>query len=132
MLTYEMLTGFTPFYTDGMEQMDLFRAIVKGQFTMPRVIHKDAGSLIKGFLTKDPAKRLGSLAGGEDGVYDHPWFKTIDFADLRSKRTKAPFTPKISDPLDASNFENWSHLADKMKENYPKLTAKDAKLFEAF
>jgi protein kinase A len=131
-LTYEMITGFTPFYFDGMEQMDLFRAIVKGVYEKPRSIHPVAASLIDGFLTKIPAKRLGSLAGGEEGVYNHPWFKSIDFDALRNKKIKAPHVPKIKDPLDASNFEDWSHLEDKTKAGFPKLKPSQEKLFKAF
>jgi serine/threonine protein kinase len=131
-LTYEMITGFTPFYFDGMEQMDLFRAIVKGVYEKPRIIQPLAASIIDGFLTKSPAKRLGSLAGGEEGIYTHAWFADIDFAALRNKYIKAPRVPKIKDPLDASNFEDWSHLEDKTKQNYPKLTPTQAQLFDNF
>ena len=31
-LTFEMLAGYTPFYKEGMDQMELFRAIVKGRY----------------------------------------------------------------------------------------------------
>jgi protein kinase X len=131
-LTYEMITGFTPFYFDGMEQMDLFRAIVKGLYEKPRTIQPLAASIIDGFLTKSPTKRLGSLAGGEEDIYKHPWFEDIDFAALRNKQIKAPLVPKIKDPLDASNFEDWSHLDDKTKQRYPKLTPAQAQLFDKF
>ena len=106
-LIFEMITGDTPFYQSGMEQMDLFRSIAKAKFEMPSTIQKDAADMIRGFLTKDPNKRLGSLAGGEDDIYTHPWFNIIDFVNLRKKSIKAPYKPNIKNPLDASNFENW-------------------------
>jgi protein kinase A len=132
-LIFEMITGDTPFYQSGMEQMDLFRAIVKGKFDIPRNVSKEASSIIRGFLTKDPTQRLGSLAGGEDDVLKHPWFaQTLDIGELRQKKVKPPKVPKIKNPLDASNFEDWSHLDDKTKHQYPRLTTDQEKIFEKF
>lgn len=128
-LIYEMLTGDTPFYREGMEQMDLFRAIVKGRFTPPKSVSAEANSIIKAFLTRDPAQRLGSLAGGEDDIAVHPWFKDVDFDQLQHKDIKPPKIPKVKDPLDASNFEDWSHLDDKSKKKFPRLTAAQKEVF---
>jgi serine/threonine protein kinase len=127
-----MISGETPFYKSGMEQMDLFRAIVKGDFEMPDGVSKDAASLISGLLNKEPTQRLGSLRGGEDDILNHPFFKSIDLTKLRRKEIKAPFVPKVKDPLDSSNFEDWGHLEDKTKHKYPKIAAKDEKIFEEF
>jgi len=124
-----MLTGDTPFYKEGMEQMDLFRAIVKGRFTPPTNVSPEANSMIKAFLNRDPAQRLGSLAGGEDDIALHPWFKDIDFEELQHKNINPPKVPKVKDPLDASNFEDWSHLDDKSKMKFPKLTVAQKEVF---
>jgi len=129
-LIFEMLTGDTPFYKEGMEQMDLFRAIVKGRYQPPANISEEAGSVIKGFLSRDPAQRLGSLAGGEDDIPEHPWFKAIDFQELQLKKITPPKVPKVKDPLDVSNFEDWSHLEDKSKMKFPKLSYAQKKVFE--
>jgi len=75
--------------------MDLFRAIVKGRYTPPTGISEEATSIIKGFLTRDPAQRLGSLAGGEDDVAAHPWFTSIDFEELQAKSLTPPKIPKV-------------------------------------
>jgi serine/threonine protein kinase len=147
-LIYEMLFGDTPFYNDGMQQMDLFRAIVKGKFSIPEcnnekeAVSANVISIIKGFLTKDPAQRLGSLAGGEDDVLQHKWFSSpidiygnndvIDFNILREKKIVAPVVPKIRNPLDASNFEDWRHLDDKTKTRFPKLDSQQEKVFADF
>ena len=127
-----MITGGQPFYVEGMEQMDLFRAIAKGKFTIPRGVSKEASSIIEGFLTRDPSQRLGSLAGGEDDILAHPWLVTVDFEALRKQKFKAPLVPKIKNPFDSSNFDDWSHLKDKTKERYPKISPAEAKIFEEF
>lgn len=131
-MIYEMLTGNQPFYDEGMQQMDLFRAIVKGVFYTPDTISEDAASIVNGFLTRNPSQRLGNLAGREDDVLEHPWFKSIDFDNLRQQEIVAPFVPVIKDPLDSSNFEDWSHLEDKTKASYPRLTREQARIFEKF
>lgn len=144
-MIYEMLFGDTPFYQEGMQQMDLFRTIVKGKYLVPETTSADEPasehvvSIIKGLLTKDPAQRLGSLAGGEDDVLEHTWFSNklgknaaIDFTELRRKTIKAPTIPNIRNPLDSSNFEDWSHLTDKTRTKFPKLTAEQDKVFTGF
>ena len=132
-LIFEMLTGNTPFYQRGMEQTDLFRAIVKCRYTVPSKLSESAPSVIRALLVKNPAQRLGSLAGGESGLTQHPWLATsIDFAALRQKTMKAPKVPTIADPLDASNFEDWSHLEDKTKKKFPKMTKAQLAVFNDF
>jgi hypothetical protein len=131
-LLYEMFEGHTPFYTDGMDQMDLFRAIARGRYSMPKQISSAAKSILEGLLTRDPKFRLGSLAAGEYGIYHHPWFKGLDFEKLRNKEIKAPYVPDIKDPLDSSNFDDWSHLDDKQTTKYPKLDKSHQAMFKKF
>jgi protein kinase A len=131
-LIYELIAGKTPFYEEGMDQLELFKANVRGRYTMPRGISPEGASLIKGLIVKDPTQRLGSLKGGEDDILNHPWFASIDIDKLRSKEIKAPYVPKIKNPLDASNFDDWSHLEDKTKKKYPKLTAEQERTFASF
>jgi serine/threonine protein kinase len=115
-----------------MEQMDLFRSIVKGSYDIPKSLSPVAGSIVKDFLMKNPAKRLGSLAQREDDVYNHAFFSEIDFDELRTKSITPPHKPQIKDPLDTSNFDDWSHLQDKTLAKYPALQAADEKIFEKF
>ena len=135
-MIYEMLVGDTPFYKEGMDQISLYRAIVTADFVRPpteRMMSKDATKIIKAFLVPDPAKRLGALAGRDKDILGHPWFQPeINFAKLRRKEIRAPWVPKIKDPLDVSNFERWDHLEDKTKTKYPKLGAKDQAIFKGF
>jgi serine/threonine protein kinase len=128
-LIFEMLTGETPFYKHGMEQMDLFRAIVKGRFTPPTHATPEAVSIIKALLARDPAQRLGSLAGGEDDILMHPWFKSINFDELELKTIAPPKVPKVKNLLDASNFEDWSRLEDKSKQKFPNITTEQKEIF---
>jgi len=138
-MIFEMLGGDTPFYKDGMDQIALFRSIVKAEFKFPTSARKranyftaDAKDLISKLLTKSPSRRLGSLAGGEKDIYNAPFFKSIHFEKLKAKQIPAPWKPTIKDPLDSSNFENWNHLEDKTKAKNPLISKKQDKTFENF
>jgi serine/threonine protein kinase len=136
-LIYEMLTGRTPFYEGGMDQSALFKAIVKGVFPMARGISNDAQSILLGLLTRNPNRRLGCPAthggnGNFDDILYHPWLCTIDHEALLLKDIPAPSVPKIKDPFDRSNFDDWSHVEDKRKVTYPKLKQSQELLFEGF
>lgn len=131
---FEMLVGHTPFYRDGMTKSDLFRAIVQAKIQPPAGVSREALSLISGLLKRDPANRLGSLAGGEADIIEHPWFKLdgFDMDELFLQQIKAPFVPRIKYALDDSNFGDWSHLEDKLEQRYPKLTAQQSEIFNSF
>ena len=131
-LVYEMVTGMTPFYTSEMTQAELYRAIVKGTFSMPSTFSSELQSLVSGLLNRVYPKRLGSLAGGEEDILNHAWLASIDQPKLRRKEVPAPHIPKIKNPLDSSNFRDWSHADDKTKKTFPKLTKDQAKIFEGF
>lgn len=131
-LIYEMLTAATPFYRRGMDQVELYRRIVKCRYVCPWDMSDDIVHIIEGFLTRDPAQRLGSLAGGEDDIPKHTFFDDLDFNELRQKKLSAPYIPSIKDPLDASNFDDWGSVVDKRKQQYPNITAEQQRVFDDF
>lgn len=131
-LCFEMLTGFTPFYRSGMDQSQLFKSIIRGKFTIPSKITPPAADMIQGLLTKDQNLRLGSLAGRDEDIINHPWLEAIDKDKLRKRELAAPYLPRVKNPLDASNFEDWSHLEDKTTKDYPSLPREKEQIFEKF
>ena len=133
-MVYEMMVGETPFYEEGMDQMALFKSIVKGSYDIPSSarMSPEAKELLKAMLVTDPSRRLGSLAEGSKGIYHARWFSDMNFLALRQQGIKAPWTPNIKDPLDGSNFEDWSHLKDKDSEKNPPLSAKEQAIFKSF
>jgi serine/threonine protein kinase len=133
-LIFEMIAGYTPFYKEGMDQITLFRAIVRGSFAFPKsgVMSTEAEDLILRLLVVDPSQRLGSLARGQKDIYRQSWFSNMNFDRLKRKEIRAPWVPKIKDPLDTANFENWDHLADKNKANDPPISARENALFDVF
>jgi serine/threonine protein kinase len=93
-MLYEMIAGENPFYFDGMDQVDLYESICHERYyPFPTKPSEELVDLIDGLLEKDPAQRLGMLAGGSKDILQHKWFDGLDLAKLRTREVKAPWIP---------------------------------------
>merc|ERR1719464_2071769 len=106
-----MICGDTPFYSSNMDQTALFKNICRGKFRYPKGFTEDAKSIISKILVVRPSRRLGCLAGGHADIINEKWFNDIDFKKLLEKELPAPWVPKIKDPFDTKNFDDWSCMA---------------------
>ncbi|EHB18298.1 Protein kinase C epsilon type [Heterocephalus glaber] len=104
-LMYEMMAGQPPFEADNED--DLFESILHDDVLYPVWLSKEAVSILKAFMTKNPNKRLGCVAAqnGEDAIKQHPFFKEIDWVLLEQKKIKPPFKPRIKTKRDVNNFD---------------------------
>ncbi|KAB7495040.1 Calcium-independent protein kinase C [Armadillidium nasatum] len=104
-LMYEMMAGQPPFEADNED--DLFESILRDDVLYPVWLSKEAVSILKGFMTKNPSKRLGCVTeqGGESAICSHKFFKDIDWKALEERKVKPPFAPKIKGKRDAVNFD---------------------------
>jgi serine/threonine protein kinase len=102
-LLYEMLTGLPPFYCQDRER--LFEKIRKSELEYPPILNQNAVKVLKGLLTKDPTRRLGS--GHEDAaeVQSADFFRTIDWDKLMKGEISPPWKPNIKGVLDTSQFD---------------------------
>ncbi|XP_043506217.1 protein kinase C isoform X1 [Polistes fuscatus] len=118
-LMYEMMAGQPPFEADNED--DLFESILRDDVLYPIWISKEAVSILKGFMTKNPAKRLGCVVanGGEAAIRVHPFFQHMDWDALEGRRVKPPIKPKVQSKKDALNFD-----AEFTRED-PELTPED-------
>ena len=57
--------------------------------------------LIRKLLVGNPARRLGVLKNGADGVRLHPWFADFDWAAFADCSLPAPYIPKVLPPRKA-------------------------------
>lgn len=105
-LTYELLTGASPFTVEGERntQSEISRRILKSHPPIPDFLSAPVQDFIRKLLVKDPRKRLGGGNGDAQELKSHPFFKDINWKLLAEKRIPAPFVPKISSELDVSNF----------------------------
>uniref|UniRef100_A0A8C7HEA7 Protein kinase C n=1 Tax=Oncorhynchus kisutch TaxID=8019 RepID=A0A8C7HEA7_ONCKI len=104
-LLYEMLSGHAPFEAENED--DLFESILNEEIIYASWLSADAVNILKAFLTKNPARRLGCMAeeGGENAVTSHAFFIGIDWDKLNRRELEPPFKPRIKTAEDVNNFD---------------------------
>ncbi|XP_015429232.1 PREDICTED: ribosomal protein S6 kinase alpha-5 [Dufourea novaeangliae] len=111
-LTYELLTGASPFTVEGEKntQQDISRRILKTDPPIPSHLSSTVRDFILRLLVKDPRQRLGG--GPEDAreLKEHPFFKRapspFSWGSLERRQITPPFVPRITHELDTSNFSD--------------------------
>ncbi|XP_030854595.1 calcium-independent protein kinase C isoform X3 [Strongylocentrotus purpuratus] len=124
-LMYEMMAGQPPFEADNED--DLFDSILHDDVLYPVWLSKEATSILKAFMTKNPSKRLGCMEaqGGERAILSHSFFREIHWQELEELKVEPPFKPKIKTKKDWNNFDT-----DFTREE-PKLTPITTKIVES-
>uniref|UniRef100_H2YN79 Protein kinase C n=1 Tax=Ciona savignyi TaxID=51511 RepID=H2YN79_CIOSA len=127
-LLYEMMLGQSPFH--GEEEEDLFNSIQKKEPIYPRWMPRQAVDCVKQLIQKDPAQRLGVCSD----VKKHPFFSSIDFDLLLSRKINPPFKPKVRSPSDYSNFDKefLSATTRLTKADKDVIASLDQALFDGF
>jgi len=111
-LLYEMLAGRSPFdivgATDNPDQNTedyLFQVILEKTIRIPRSLSVKAATILKGFLNKNPADRLGcNREHGFIEIMTHQFFKTIEWELLEQKQIPPPYRPRLESERDLANF----------------------------
>lgn len=102
-LIFEMLVGEAPFPGD--DEEEVFDSIVNEEVRYPRFLTPEATNIMKRLMRKNPDKRLGSSEADAEDIKKQPFFKTLAWEDLLSKKLKPPFLPVINHAEDVSNFD---------------------------
>ena len=110
-LIYEMIVGFTPFYTGAPNMKKMFTTITKKKVLFPDAqrhtitMTDECIDFISRLLDKNPDTRLGSQKGIHE-ILNHPWMSKISATEITKKNVEAPYKPTLSsDPLDVSCFD---------------------------
>ncbi|XP_055325225.1 protein kinase C-like [Sitodiplosis mosellana] len=101
-LIYEMMAGQPPFQADSID--DLYESILHDDVLYPVSLNRQALSIMRGFMTKNLAHRLGCSGNGSQ-IRDHPFFEDLDWEALELRRVKPPFRPKVKSPKDTFNID---------------------------
>jgi len=97
-----MLNGRPPYQQKN--KKILLRDIVEKPIEFKPEFPSSAISLLKGLLSKNPDKRLGSGIEDSEEIKRNIFFKNIDWPLLYQKKLEAPFKPTINSPLDINYF----------------------------
>lgn len=116
-LMYEMMAGQPPFEADNEDE--LFDSILHDDVLYPVWLSREAVSILKGFLTKNPAQRLG-CTGDETEIQKHPFFGKLEWNELGNRSIKPPFRPKMKNPRDANNFDTEFTKEEPVLTHVPK------------
>jgi protein-serine/threonine kinase len=102
-LLFEMCCGWSPFYSEDVQQM--YKNICFGKIRFPRgVINEDGKQFVKGLLNRNPKHRLGAERDAAE-LKEHPFFKNIDWKLLAAKQVTPPFKPVVESDESVANFD---------------------------
>ncbi|OCT93940.1 hypothetical protein XELAEV_18011603mg [Xenopus laevis] len=88
---YAMLMYELPFNNE--DPFELADSILYDEIELPEDLSEDVCGLINELLVKDPEYRLGSGEAGADMVKGHPFFRDMDWKNLKNRRVRPPFVP---------------------------------------
>ncbi|MDP2436843.1 MAG: AGC family serine/threonine-protein kinase [archaeon] len=131
-LMYDMLTGSPPFTSEN--QATLQQKICTQKIKFPGYLTSGAVSLLRGFLEREPSKRLGPDIRK---IRMHPFFKGFSWKNCIELKISPPFVPKLASLSDVSNFEaqytNISTISHSPSVNSPPALSSSQELcFQGF
>ncbi|XP_049882058.1 ribosomal protein S6 kinase alpha-5-like isoform X2 [Pectinophora gossypiella] len=105
-LTYELLTGASPFTVEGEKntQQEITKRIVRCSYPVPTDVSPEVQDFIKKLLVKDPRRRLGGGDEDADELKRHPFFQNLDWDAVSRRAVPAPFVPTLAHAADTCNF----------------------------
>jgi serine/threonine protein kinase len=132
-LCFELHMGVSPFYKRRSTQIEMFKRIILGQYTLPGHTSPTCNEFIQGLLTRSPMKRLGNLSRGYLDIKNHAWYEEsgINFTEILRKEFEAPWKPVVKDPLELSDFGDFESLETDSTPDIP-LSAEEQELFAEF
>lgn len=103
-LIFEMLTGYTPFYSQ--THMKTYEKILRCDVQYPTYLSPKVVNLLQRLITKNLSQRLGNTNGGAIDIKAHPWFAEVVWEKLLNRSIETPYEPPIQAGVgDTSQFE---------------------------
>ncbi|KAK9153809.1 hypothetical protein Sjap_001289 [Stephania japonica] len=108
---YQMLSGTSPF-KDASEWL-IFQRIIARDIRFPNYFSEEARDLIDKLLDKDPGKRPGAGRDGYAALKMHPFFKGVNWDNIRaSTPPKLVMDGNTNDPDDVNDSGWIAHSGD--------------------
>lgn len=76
------------------------------QVRFPRALSGACRALLAGLLTKEPASRLGAGPDDAHEIMTHPFFASVNWAELVAKKIPPPFKPQVESETDTRYFDS--------------------------
>lgn len=97
-LIYEMVAGYTPYYSKSGDIMQIYRKVTEERLQFPSKItlSNEIKALISALLFINPKQRLGMHQKGHADIRSHKWFqrKGFKWGMLSEQRLPAPHVPR--------------------------------------
>ena len=130
-ILYEMLVGKDPFYSH--DPMLIYQNILINKLKFPKIIDRDAKTLINYLLVADPHKRYGCLKNGVNDIKNHRLYNDFRWKRLSDFSLAAPFKPDFEEENDVfSKYYDEEKINIKLKEKYEKHKEEAEKIKKEF
>ena len=113
-----MLIGKDPFYNK--DPIIIYQNILTNNKKFPKIIDRDAKTLINHLLVDDPKKRYGCLKNGSFDIKNHRFYDDFPWDRLSDNSLEAPFLPTFEEGELITKYFDEEKCNEKNKENYIK------------
>lgn len=93
----------------------MLKDIVEKPIEMKDYFSPEAKLILTQLLERNPAKRLGNASIDAKEITEHPFFRNINWVDLRAGKLKPPYKPTVASADDTRNIDTL-FLNEKIKE----------------
>lgn len=129
-ILFQMLVGRDPFYSS--DPMLIYQNILINKIKFPKVMDRDAKTLINHLLVPEPSKRYGCLTNGINDIKNHRLFNDFPWKYVGDLAWEAPFKPIFAEKEIFSKYYDEEKSNVKLKEKceqkkaeYEKIKAED-------
>eukprot|EP00731_Ephydatia_muelleri_P022455 Em0015g38a len=120
---YKLFKGHSPFrvqHAKNKEEID--QLTLDQDIIVPTNASQELIDLLCGLLEKDPAKRLGCKGRGSEELKELPFFRSVNWEDVLSKKVRPPLLPprgevNAADAFDIGNFDDDETRGVKLDED---------------
>lgn len=85
----------------------MYERIISCKYKPPAFFTLELTDLIRNLLQIDLSRRFGNLKNGTADIKGHRWFHHTNFEGIYNRQVEPPFRPKIKNPADTSNFDDY-------------------------
>jgi len=115
---FEMLMGKDPY--NNKDPIIIYQNILTNNKKFPKIIDRDAKTLINHLLVADPQKRYGCLKNGVNDIKNHRFYNDFQWDKLWECALEAPFLPTFEEGEVITKYFDQEKCNVKLKEKYLK------------